>query len=635
MNFGTEDIGVLLLAVDAKLNKSNFDIYFMRFSFVLAALLVASLFCFAQQDLNSTVAQTLRQELNWTKNYSVYYFPIEGSNYGFVSDNGTEKFLLNVSGDSVAIISNRTTIDWVLRARNRLLLTDTVYEIGGLITTFNESRALESRCNVILGLDGSPCFDWETCLNKSCVRSQGLCMPTALGYGRPFLESMADYSKATVMLDLDTNEFMRKLSAFAERKTDALPNESALTDMLAQAEDIRSNDLFAPYNNGEGYEFCNPIPYRTDSLQSALEKLRQLKLRLTSDSGLNLTRDYIANQTQARMSYLEGVRKADEARLRAIKETAKTDFALVREIALNASQIVIGPSIDVRMAELNASLDRVLGASNYSVANEEYVKFQNASENTKATISGLVVEFDELVKLSNICSSALIKAETNVTSQTGKMKLEELKRRKEGADALMGPPVDEKYMGSIKADLESVRNQAEELVLEEQGSSSGPDLMLIGAIVLAVAVVGGGYYVVKSGKVKVKLPGLTGQKKAKEEAQSVEKTGAKVSAEAAKPVHEQAPDAGKFAPARYRVKLIPHGGTYRTRIRSVIKDKDGKLAPDGTVVTFRADSGVITPSATTKDGVVFASMAFNKKPERVTITVMALGAERNAQISFM
>ncbi|MFH1470781.1 MAG: hypothetical protein ABIF01_03465 [Candidatus Micrarchaeota archaeon] len=424
----------------------------MRFSSAILVLLICGIVV-AEGSLNDSIRGTLAGELNYTDNYSVSFFWAEGENYGFVSnvpvkanatDNASkasELFAMNLTGGNVAIIKDNETIEWLLRARNRWLLTDLVEEVRGDIVLFNESRELEAKCKSSLGLDKAACWDVDSCLYRSCIYSQSMCIPFANGNGKPFLEAMAAFSKATVTLDLDTGEFMKALVAFAERKTETPPKESIVADMEVQVSSIIGNNLFKEYSPGNnGYEFCAPIPYRTDALAGAKAKITQIKTKLASDSLINTTRAKIYSETTKRIAALELAANRERTLLGDIKKNATIELEATSAIIKNASQIIVGETISRRLEYLNETVTRIISSENVSEARMEYFALVNESEATKAQMGGYISEFDALVKLSNDCSSLLTRAGMNVTSSEGKMKLEDLKNRKGASMCLWGPP---------------------------------------------------------------------------------------------------------------------------------------------------------------------------------------------------
>ncbi|MFH1470780.1 MAG: hypothetical protein ABIF01_03460 [Candidatus Micrarchaeota archaeon] len=192
----------------------------------------------------------------------------------------------------------------------------------------------------------------------------------------------------------------------------------------------------------------------------------------------------------------------------------------------------------------------------------------------------------------------------------------------------MGPPVDEKYIGSIRAGLTGIMSQAEAIMLEEGAAvSSGPDYSVIGIAAAVIVGIGVVYWLFSSGKIKT--PFTRARKTPEgEKPASAGKVGEGGAPKTSAGVSDQ-------TVAQYRVRLSLRGGAYRTKVRSIVKDKEGKPVPDGTVVKFRADSGIITPSGITKDGMAYASMAFKEKPKHVTVSVAAVGVERKIRIDFV
>ncbi|MFH0817076.1 MAG: hypothetical protein V1909_00405 [Candidatus Micrarchaeota archaeon] len=625
----------------------------MRFDMALAALLFSAMLCFSETDVNSSIKEVLEKELNFTENYSVSYFGVNGDSYGFitytyitynVTSNGTdanitsiainntaEVFIVNASAGKVLIVTENATVDLLLRARNMWLLTDLVQEIRGDVIAFNQSRELEAKCKTSLGLDRALCWDADTCLYRSCIYSQAICLPFAQGNGKPFLDAMAGFSKATVALDLDTGEFIKALNAFTDKKTAEAPKETPLADMEAQVAAIGNNNLFKAYSgNNNGFEFCLPIPYRKDALVSAKTKLAQLQAKLATDSMINASRNRILSETHRRILALELARNKTQAFLGEIKANASREFALTSAFVAESSKTVFGQNIDDRMMYLNKTLGWILNSSNASAALFEYLAFQNETSATKTSIEGYKKDFNDLLTLSNECTAIFEKADANITSVSGKAELEGLKAKKEGLDVKRGPPIDEKNLVSIKVGLIDIKRQAEALILEEGpvSESRGPDYVVAGAALIAIVLAGTVYWLVQSGKVRLPFMRKGGAKVlgVEKPAETAEKDSAE---RALAPAHTQAPV------ANYRVRLAMQGGAYRTKIRTVVRDSRGNPVPDGTPVAFKADTGVITPSALTHGGTVFASMAFKDKPSGVTISVSALGIERIVKLSFI
>ena len=621
--------------------------------YFLAVMLLGAGLCAAESDINASIKLVLLKKLNFTENYSVSYFDLNGDNYGFVAYTRTitvgtganatkviktgEIFALNLSTD-VSLIANGTELDSLLRARNRWLMTDLVNEIRGDIVTFNQSRELEAKCKSSLGLDRALCWDADTCLYRSCIYSQAICLPFAQGNGKPFLNAMASFSKATVEIDLGLSEFMRDLNSFAEKKTDSAPKESVITNIEAQVASIRGNSLFVPYSSTtDGFEFCTPIPYRTDALSSAKTKLGQLIAKLSSDSTINKTRDTILNETLSRIKAIELANNLDAAYLTRIRANASAEYDSVRRAVENSSGIIAGKTIDERVAYLNKTLERILTIGNSSVALTEYFALVNESANTRDIVAEYVKEVDELVKLSNECSAVLADADLKVKSPAGKARLEEVKARRESLESIMSLPIKEDNIVSAKAGLNSIKNQAGAIIIEEAApESTGPDYIMIGGVLLALALIGALYWLFSSGKLPI------GRKKPQagvKPAQPMEATEQPAAVQAGATIAEatKAPQVRKAtAPVvHYRVKLALQGGAYRTKIKSAIKDKNGNPVPDGTTVAFSADTGAITPSAVTKGGTAFASMVFKQKPAGVTISVTAVGITRSIRIDFV
>ncbi len=595
----------------------------MRRTLILAILVMGAFLCSAEPDVNETIGATLAKTLDFRANYSVNYFGSNGENYGFVSYNGTELFIVNISSNGTFVVSGKESIDSVLRGRNRWLLSDLVYEVVGDIVAFNQSRDIEAKCEVSLGLDRFPCSDPDSCFYKSCIYSQAMCLPYAEGNGKPFLTAMAAFSKATVALDLDTGELMRGLNAFAERRVVFAPSESVIADMEAQVSSISANALFKPYSEASnGFEFCTPIPYRTDALARAKAKLIQLRTKLASDAELNMSRERIFSETARRLDVIELAQNQNRAILNEIKKNASEVFDSTYAFVKKSSEIIIGESITARVVYLNQSLMRINRTDNLTAAYVEYGALAREAEATKKLVNDDVNEFDELVSLSNDCSAALAVADANITSPDGKVRLSALKSQKDNLDSLMGPPVDETQLGSIRGGLTRLKNEANVLVLEETPvAGAGFDYTMVGGALLAFLVIGAAYWIISKNKAPKKKPAG-----AKPEGQQ----------EGAKPEPQRKPD-NVAAPqvAHYRIRLTMRGGAYRTQLRTVIKDGSGNLAPDGTTVAFKANAGTVTPSATTKNGMAYASMAFKDKPREVAVIVSALGIERAVKISFV
>ncbi len=624
--------------------------------YFLVVMLMGAGLSFAEPDLNASVREVLLKQLSFTGNYSVSFFGLNGENYGLVTysfavTNGTgtnstnftkteEIFALNVTAEGVRLIVNETELDSILRARNLWLLTDLLQEIRGDVLVFNQSRELEARCKTSLGLDRALCWDADSCLYRSCVYSQAVCLPFAQGNGKPFLEAMASFSKATVEMDMGLGELMKTLDLFMEKKSDVLPKDSVIPNIEAQVALIGNNALFKAYSTTtNGFEFCSPIPYRSDALTSAKSKLAQLKAKLSSDAAINYTRGRIMFETLSRITAIEIANNASRTLLNEIKANATAEVTSTYMTIGNASRIITGETMDERASYLNQTLGRILKMDNVSAARAEYLALVNESRNTKDVVAQYVAEADELVKLSNECSAIITDAELKVKNQANKIRLEDLKARKENLDSLMGPPINEKDLVSTKAGLNSIKNQIGAIIIEEgTPESTGPDYVMIGGIVLALALIGIVYWLFSSGKLPLgrKKPPTGINPGQVIEAKPAEQPAMPLASATSTEVATAPPVRTATAPvARYRVKLALRGGAYRTKIKSAVKDKNGNLVPDGTTVAFKADNGAITPSAVTKGGTAYASMVFKQKPVNVTISVTAVGITRSIRIDFV
>ncbi len=604
----------------------------MRYSLVFMIVMLGALFCSAQNEVGDIVRDALNRDLNWTENFTVNYFLYNETNYAFVAYNGTETFVVKIMDSGGAVVWDNDTISLLLKERDTNLLTETVGEIRDLLVTFNQSRAYEANCKVALGLDRAPCTDRNACL-RACAYSQYLCLPMAQGIGWTFLDAMAAFYTDALTLDVDSGELFRGIDSFINSSSKTLPNETLITDMSAHAASINSNSLFSAYssNNG-GFEFCTQVPYRTDALDSAKSKLTLVKSRLAANATNNSTRDYIVNQTLVRMRNFEAARARDKGLVESARGNASAEFSAVYKTARNATQLIIGPDIDSGIAELNASLNVIQRSDNASLVMEEYAGFMNKSTALKASINSSLSDFDEIVTLGNIVSSVIAGAERNITSGDGRDALEKLKVRKGQIDAILSKPVDARYLTSLKAELSNMKTRAEAIADGEIPSGTeGLNYVIIGAAVAVLAALGVIYWLFSTGRMHF------GPLKAGGAPTKADGSAPKANAPMSMPrfLGGQKPAVSKLPTSQHKVRLVMKGGAYRTKIRTLIKNKDGNPAPDGTVVRFNTDVGNVTPSAVTKGGLVYASMVFKTKVPSVTVTVTALGVERKAKIIFV
>ncbi|MFH1447958.1 MAG: hypothetical protein ABIG39_03785 [Candidatus Micrarchaeota archaeon] len=595
----------------------------MRVHSMLLVLLLVPILCLGQGGLDSSIAERLSEDVGWAGNFSVEYIGVDGENYGLVKVENAEMFIVKINDEGdVSLVVDSEIIDNVLNLRVRQGLGGIIDGISGDIAVFNTSRSGENRCKLSLGIDVGPCSDRDSCLT-SCARSQYLCLPMAQGIGWAFVDEIVSFSKASLVIDVDLGEFSTKLNLFESENTGSLPKESLLTDILAQVDAINDNKFFNSYTMG-GYDFCSKINYRTDSIGSARTKLGILKTRLLSTNETRTVRDGIITRTQEGIDVIESARKEELALLEEIKTNASMEFVLVYGSGANMTQVIISSGVENRIESINKSLELILKAENSSNALEEYSSFRNKRVELDSFMDNLIAEFDSLVKLSNECSASLVQGEADITGDMGRERLEQLRKRKDDLDLLIGPPIDASHMGSIKSELNSIKNQIDVLILEDTHADEGNgDNLIYGAVaVILILAAGIGYWLVKTKKVDVGfLKKLRPTKKAGERQVADEK-------KAPIPIHKTPTVSG------YHGKLVSRGGVYRSSIRITVKGKDNLPVPEGTVVEFKASDGVITPSAITKKGIVFARMAFKKKPKCVTVTVTALGIKKIAKIDF-
>lgn len=580
----------------------------------------------AEVDIAASVGQRLSEDLGWEGNFSVTYIGIEGRNYGLVRENATEMFVVWIRDDSVSIITDSDTVDLVLRTRQRHGFSDKIEEIRGYMMAFNQSRNAERECKISLGIDVAPCSDRDSCL-KSCARSQYLCLPMAQGIGWSFVDEIVEFSKATLVMDVNLGDFSSGIDLFANEESNSLPSKALLDDVLKQVETIQKNDLFGVYTGG-GYEFCSLIPYREDAILDAKARLDELNASFSANDSLVAVRNRIIKNTRGMMDAVQASIDNEKALLEDIKTNASKEFATAYETSTNLSQTVISKNLEERLAAVNKSLEGVMLSENSTQAAKEYLVFKNKKNELMNYTTGLVREFDSLIALSNLCSSSLIEADANITSSSAKTRFDQLRKRKEELDVMMGPPVDENYIGSIKAELNSIKNQARVLALEDSADAGGGvDYTYLVAALLVLVVFGGVGYLVKTKRVSVApLNALSPDKKTEPAAKREEplQDGTK----------EPAPTKKTPPASQYYGKLVLRGGAYRSSIRISVRGKGGERVPDGTTVKFFVSEGAITPSAVTKNGVVYARMAFKNKPTSANVTVSTMGIEKIARITF-
>ncbi len=591
----------------------------MRYRFVILFLFLSCFIGSVHADLNQTIADVLATELGWGKNFSVRYVWSEGENYGIILHNSTETFMVKIVDQNVTVVLDNKTVESVLKSRRREGLTTVIDGIRADITLFNKSKTSERECKLSLGLDAGPCSDRDSCL-KTCARSQYLCLPMAQGIGWPFVDEIVSFSKATLFMDVDLAEFSTALEDFASEKTNKLPKKALLQDIVMQIGEVTSNKLFAEYT-GDGYEYCSEIPYRKDSVINAQNKLDELTSLFTSNDGIVVVQQSIINNTKEQLSIVWASRNAEKKLLEQIRTNASMEFARIYEKSKNTTEVVISPDVDNRITYINSTFEKIMLAKNSTEAYERYIVFKNSTYNLESKLKNLIISFDGLIDTNNKCSTALVLAESQVTSEENKKKLEQLNERKDRLDSLMGPPIVEANMGSIKTELKSITAQADLLGFQDNRADDvGIDYTFIGLALGAVIVIAVFGWLIKEKKVDIPGVGKSSPKQPE--------VGEKKETPVATPKYT------KPTVSQHMGKLTMRGGAYRSSIRITVKDKDGQPVADGSHVMFSINEGLITPSTVTRNGVAYARMAFKKKPKGVDIKINAAGIERRAKIKF-
>ncbi len=375
------------------------------------------------------------------------------NSYYIVWVNATETFVLEQVGETYSFLNYTPTIHGVLLQDflNHLSIDSELSTLNSNLVAFNNSRQPRQHdCEVLTGTDHAPCYDQDSCL-QACFS-----VPACRAYNQPSGGALSNevlaWQLAEGQMDANLTEYSQQLALISQRSDQmnvAVSTAGTVLDhVFPPVAAIRANKLFNACP--DCFNYCFPIPFNTDILNSSHAQLAQISDKLSPMSGFAVLSQDIQRRTfvrvnQARFDSMlynmtateqsldahaqeiermhDAVVEANMTRLRGIiaqvrdygtAEDYEPAFALEPQFYLLASQI------DSRITSLKAILDRYDGMMANITASKLNITLNANNALALINDSGLRVSLE---RMDNITLQMELLA--NETNFTGAFELED------------------------------------------------------------------------------------------------------------------------------------------------------------------------------------------------------------------
>lgn len=172
--------------------------------------------------------------------------------------------------------------------------------ITASLLSFNASRkADEALCRQYTGTDRWPCTDHNSCL--FACRSVPICA-TAMST-QAFTTEMKSFVGSTDSITSNVDAFLANSESMKGSIASVDAQITRANSMKSSVNTVKANKLFGTCSGC--FDFCKPIAYNTNSLNSVLDSLNSLKAGLGGLSEVESRTSLLEEALQARLDYLE------------------------------------------------------------------------------------------------------------------------------------------------------------------------------------------------------------------------------------------------------------------------------------------------------------------------------------------
>lgn len=249
---------------------------------------------------NAVSQETLAAYTEPSEQVETSSIQIASGSFTLVTVDGTELLLFNESSQQLVTSSDAMRQVFTEEFYANLDYTVRVESMKSNLSLFNASRkADEALCKQYTGTDNWPCTDHNSCL--FACRSVPICA-SALSTQK-FTQEMKSIVDSFNSMNSNVQSFYADADSMAGSIASVDAQISRINSIKSSVNTVKTNKLFGTC--GDCFDFCKPIGYNTNALNSVLDGLNSLKSGIGGLSEVESRTSLLKEALQARLDYLE------------------------------------------------------------------------------------------------------------------------------------------------------------------------------------------------------------------------------------------------------------------------------------------------------------------------------------------
>ncbi len=384
---------------------------------------------------------------------------VESGTYTLATVDGTELLLFEESTQKLVTDFNKIHSIFKEEYYKSIDYDARIEAIKANMTVFNASRQPdEAQCKQYTGTDRWPCTDKNSCL--FACRSVPICLSAAST--EEFISEIKSMVDTTAAMNNNVSILLDNVNSVKE-STSALDAEIArINDVKAEINTLKNNKLMSTC--GQCYNFCKPINFNVNALNSVLNELNSLKTQFNQFTQVESRARLLADAAQERLDYLEARGK----RFQGLTYAVNIALNDLRGRKITLEQQISEPTVETGIQELeNVSTQMTLlgNSKRYSQAFELEEEFFSNADNANNTMNFWLDESKQLKKLKDDAKRVLERLDELLTEDDSlRANLTRLTDDYDYAEKQAKAPVNSSKVNALKEKFKGITEDGEKLI---------------------------------------------------------------------------------------------------------------------------------------------------------------------------